>query len=134
MIDSRVQAVGTFSRRDLLKHGGTATALIAAQALAPALFSGCSRPLGGISFGRAAAEPVKVGILHSETGTMSISESSLRDVELMAIDEINAQGGVLGRTIEAIVEDGRSRARDVFPRKARKLLMEDHVVAVFGCW
>jgi urea transport system substrate-binding protein len=77
---------------------------------------------------------VKVGILHSQTGTMSISEISLRDAELLAIDEINAKGGVLGRQIEPVVEDGRSRFTTVFPKKARKLLLEDKVAVVFGCW
>ncbi len=77
---------------------------------------------------------VKVGLLHSQTGTMAISETSLRDAELMAIEEINAAGGVLGYQIEPIVEDGRSRFLEEFPRKARKLLVEEKVVAVFGCW
>jgi urea transport system substrate-binding protein len=134
MSDTRVRTAGALSRRDFLKHGRTAAALLAAQSLAPVVFLGCSPPLGGSPFGRASSEPVRVGILHSQTGTMSISEASLRDTELMAIDEINAQGGVLGRQIEAVVEDGRSRFTDVFPRKARKLLVEDKVVAVFGCW
>ena len=71
--------------------------------MTPFLGSGCSP-----SAGRSAAS-IKVGILHSQTGTMSISETSLRDAELMAIDEINAAGGVLGRRIEPVVEDGRSR-------------------------
>jgi len=79
-------------------------------------------------------EPIKVGILHSLTGTMAISESSLKDVELMAIEEINKAGGVLGRQIEATVEDPQSKFTDVFPEKARKLLLKDNVVAVFGCW
>jgi urea transport system substrate-binding protein len=77
---------------------------------------------------------IKVGILHSLTGTMAISESSLKDVELMAIEEINKAGGVLGKQVEAIVEDPESKFTDVFPEKARKLLLKDNVVAVFGCW
>ncbi len=80
------------------------------------------------------AESIKVGILHSQTGTMAISETSLRDIELYAIEEINAAGGVLGRRIEPIVEDPRSRFEDLFPRRARKLLAEEKVVVVFGCW
>ena len=56
--------------------------------------------------------PVKVGILHSLSGTMAISEPSLKDAELMAIAEINASGGVLGRTIEPIIRDGASNPRD----------------------
>src|SRR5207248_1350108 len=81
-----------------------------------------------------AAAPIKVGILHSQTGTMAISEASLRDAELMAIEEINASGGLLGRPIEAIVEDPRSRSSDLFPKRARKLLRDDKVAVVFGCW
>jgi ABC-type branched-subunit amino acid transport system substrate-binding protein len=77
--------------------------------------------------------PIRVGILHSETGTMSISETSLRDTELMAIAEINAAGGVLGRPIEAVVKDGRSRD-DLFVKRARSLLEDYGLQVVFGCW
>lgn len=76
---------------------------------------------------------VKVGILHSLTGTMAISEVPVRDSELLAIKEINEAGGVLGKQIEVIQEDGESDAQ-VFAKKARKLLQEDKVVTVFGCW
>ena len=116
------------TRRELLAYGGKTATLVAAQVLAPFVFSGCDLVV------RNKETPIKVGLLHSQTGTMSISESSLRDMELMAIEEINAQGGVLGRPIEACVEDGRSRFTDVFPRKAHKLLAEDKVAVVFGCW
>jgi urea transport system substrate-binding protein len=76
---------------------------------------------------------IKVGVLHSLSGTMSISETAVRDATLMAIDEINAQGGVLGRPIEVIVEDGASDW-PTFAEKARKLLQSDRVAVVFGCW
>lgn len=97
---------------------------------------------GGAATGStpAAGEPaataggtVKVGILHSLSGTMAISETSLRDVEMMAIDEINARGGVLGKKIEPIVEDGASDW-PTFAEKAQKLLQRDKVATVFGCW
>ena len=65
---------------------------------------------------------------------MAISEKSLKDVELMAIEEINKAGGVLGKKIEPVVEDPESKFTDVFPEKAKKLLLKDKVVAVFGCW
>lgn len=78
-------------------------------------------------------EPIKVGILHSLSGTMSISETTVRDSTLMAIEEINAAGGVLGRMLEPIVEDGASDW-PTFAEKARKLLLEDGVAVVFGCW
>lgn len=78
-------------------------------------------------------EAVRVGLLHSLTGTMAISEISVRDAELLAISEINANGGVLGRQIEAVEADGASDPQ-VFATEARKLLEEEEVVTVFGCW
>ncbi len=78
-------------------------------------------------------EPIKVGILHSLSGTMSISETTVRDSTLMAIEEINAAGGIMGRMIEPIVEDGASDW-PTFAEKARKLLLEDGVAVVFGGW
>ncbi len=89
--------------------------------------SGCSRTTKAV-------EPINVGILHSQTGTMAISETSLRDMELFAIDEINAAGGVLSRPIKPVVKNPKSRFDDLFPRRARQLLDEEDVVAVFGCW
>jgi len=76
---------------------------------------------------------LKIGILHSLTGTMAISESSLVDAMLMAIDEINSQGGVLGHTLVPVVEDGKSDW-PTFARKAEKLIVEDNVISIFGCW
>lgn len=78
-------------------------------------------------------DTVQVGILHSLSGTMAISEVSLRDAELMAIEEINAAGGVLGKQIEPIVEDGASDW-PTFAEKARKLLQQDKVATIFGGW
>ncbi|MCM3650305.1 urea ABC transporter substrate-binding protein [Metabacillus litoralis] len=78
-------------------------------------------------------DTVQVGILHSLSGTMAISEVSLRDAELMAIEEINAAGGVLGKQIEPIVEDGASDW-PTFAEKARKLLQQDEVATIFGGW
>ena len=76
---------------------------------------------------------VKVGILHSLTGTMAISEQGSVEAEKLAIAQINAQGGVLGRKIEFVVEDGASDW-PTFAEKARKLLVQDKVAAVFGAW
>ena len=76
---------------------------------------------------------VKVGILHSLTGTMAISETSVHDAELLAISEINAAGGVLGKQIVPVIEDGESDPQ-VFAEKARKLLQDNKVATVFGCW
>jgi urea transport system substrate-binding protein len=77
--------------------------------------------------------PIKVGILHSLTGTMAISETSVRDATLLAIEEINAAGGVLGRRLEPVVADGCSNW-PVFAREAERLITEERVAVVFGCW
>ncbi|MCM3629692.1 urea ABC transporter substrate-binding protein [Paenibacillus glycanilyticus] len=81
----------------------------------------------------ASGDTIKVGVLHSLSGTMAISEVSVRDAEIMAIEEINAAGGVLGKKIEAIQEDGASDW-PTFAEKARKLISEDKVATVFGGW
>lgn len=81
----------------------------------------------------ASGETVKVGLLHSLSGTMAISETSVRDAELLAIEEINAAGGVLGKQIEAIEEDGASEPSK-FAEKAQKLIQDDEVATIFGCW
>jgi len=78
-------------------------------------------------------DPVKIGVLHSLTGTMAISETSLRDAVQMAVDEINAKGGVLGRQIEPVIVDPASNW-DLFAEKSRELLTRDKVAVVFGCW
>jgi urea transport system substrate-binding protein len=76
---------------------------------------------------------IKVGVLHSLSGTMAISEVSVRDAELMAIDEINAKGGVLGKKLEPKVEDGASDW-PTFAEKAQKLISVDKVATTFGGW
>src|SRR5580698_7685008 len=76
---------------------------------------------------------VKVGILHSLSGTMAISETSLRDVLLYAFDEINAKGGVMGYKIQPVIVDGASNW-PLFAEKAKQLLEEDKVAVTFGCW
>jgi urea transport system substrate-binding protein len=81
----------------------------------------------------AQARTVKVGVLHSLSGTMAISETVLKDVALMAFDEINAKGGVMGYRIEPVVVDPASNW-PLFAEKARGLLTQDKVAAVFGCW
>lgn len=78
-------------------------------------------------------DTVTVGILHSVTGTMAISETGSVQAEKLAIKQINAMGGVLGRKIEYIQEDGASDW-PTFAEKAKKLLVNDKVAAVFGCW
>jgi len=80
-----------------------------------------------------AADTIKVGVLHSLSGTMAISETVLKDVTLMAIDEINAKGGVLGQKLEAVVVDPASNW-PLFAEKARELISQKKVSVVFGCW
>lgn len=86
-----------------------------------------------LSVAAGSAEPIRVGILHSLTGTMAISELPVKDATLLAIEDINASGGVLGRRVEPIVVDGQSDW-DAFAAGAERLITEDKVAAVFGCW
>src|SRR5215470_15716656 len=81
----------------------------------------------------AEGDTIKVGILHSLSGTIAIIERSLHNAELLAIEEINAKGGVLGKQIEPVVEDPQSMVQ-VFAEKAKRLLLEQKVVAVLGCY
>jgi urea transport system substrate-binding protein len=81
----------------------------------------------------AQAKTVKVGVLHSLSGTMAISETVLKDVALMAFEEINAKGGVMGMKIEPVVVDPASNW-PLFAEKARQLITQDKVAVVFGCW
>jgi urea transport system substrate-binding protein len=94
---------------------------------------GAAAGLGLPAAARAQGGTVKVGVLHSLSGTMAISEVSLRDVVLMAIEEVNAKGGVLGKKVEAVVVDPASNW-DLFAEKAKQLLLQDKVAVVFGCW
>src|ERR1700675_5045481 len=80
-----------------------------------------------------AQETIKVGILHSLSGTMAISETTLKDVMLMLIEEQNKKGGLLGKKLEAVVVDPASNW-PLFAEKARQLIAVDKVAAVFGCW
>jgi urea transport system substrate-binding protein len=106
------------NRRNIVKTGGSMLIIGAAGGL-PAIAS--------------AQSTVKLGLLHSMTGTIAIAEASLVDAEKMAIDEINAAGGILGRKIEIVLEDGASE-NSVFAEKARKLLERDKVAAIIGCY
>src|SRR5476651_2625174 len=93
----------------------------------------------GLALGLAAAFPakaqdtIKVGILHSLSGTMAISETTLKDVMLMLIEEQNKKGGLLGKKLEAVVVDPASNW-PLFAEKARELISQQKVAAVFGCW
>jgi len=120
---SRTAAV---TRRQSL--GLAAGTLAAARLLGPALFAGCSARLPP------ARRPITLGLLHSQTGMLAISETAVRDAEIMAIEEINAAGGVLGRPLEVRAPDTKSRSHDLFPARARRLCESSGVAALFGCW
>ena len=113
--------MSAWSRREFLKGS-----LVAGSGLA-----------AGIGFPRILTaqgkEPIRVGILHSLSGTMAISEAPIKEVVLMAIGEINKAGGVLGRKVAPVIEDPASNW-DLFAEKSKKLLLQDKVAAVFGCW
>ena len=89
--------------------------------------------LTGFSSAKADDDTIKVGVLHSLSGTMAISETTLKDTILMMIDEQNKKGGVLGKKIEAVVVDPASNW-PLFAEKAAELLEKDKVSVVFGCW
>ena len=87
----------------------------------------------GVAGAAQAADTIKVGVLHSLSGTMAISETTLKDTMLMLIDEQNKKGGLLGKKLEAVVVDPASNW-PLFAEKARELIEKDKVAAVFGCW
>ena len=119
-----------------MAYGANKMRLIAALLMSVAMV-GCSK--GGSSdassgaAGDTGGDTVKVGVLQSLSGTMAISEVTVKNAEMLAIDEINASGGVLGKKIDAVVEDGASDPA-VFAQKAGKLLESDGVATVFGGW
>ncbi|MEI8020401.1 MAG: transporter substrate-binding protein [Schlesneria sp.] len=128
MKKNEIDVTNGVTRRDCLKQGSGAFALASMRALVPFVFAGCSELIPVSE-----KKSVKVGILHSQTGLAAMSEIALRDIELMAIEDINAAGGILGAQIDPIVEDGASRATTVFPKRAKTLLSENKVAVVFGC-
>src|SRR5213594_2223661 len=125
-ISDRAEMSGDQSRREFL---ATSTRTAAGIGVAALLGN-----LGHWALSYAAdKEPIKIGVLHSLSGTMAISEVSIRDIVLMAVEEINAKGGVLGRKLNPVVEDPASNW-DLFAEKAKQLLLQDKVAVVFGCW
>ncbi|MBL0719390.1 urea ABC transporter substrate-binding protein [Piscinibacter sp. Jin2] len=97
------------------------------------LSSVCAAALLGAGLTAQAAETLKVGVLHSLSGTMAISETVLKDTVLMALDEINAKGGLLGKKLEPVVVDPASNW-PLFAEKAKQLIGQDKVAVTFGCW
>ncbi len=106
-----------------------------ATASLSAALTAVSLGVAGLAFSSMAqaADTIKVGVLHSLSGTMAISETVLKDTVLMAIDEINAKGGVLGKKLEPVVVDPASNW-PLFAEKAKQLLTQDKVAVTFGCW
>jgi urea transport system substrate-binding protein len=125
---------GRATRRVLLLAGAVLGMLLLAGVAA---WWHASRPAAGETDGPAPAvpvgPPVRIGVLYSRTGTMAISERPVLDGILLAVEEVNQQGGVLGRPVEAVIEDGQSDEQ-VFARRAEKLIHEDGVRALVGCW
>src|SRR5258707_7986421 len=115
----RINIVRCLARRDFLKRAGALVGVVA--------LLGFPLPV------RAQSNTIKIGVLHSLSGTMAISETVLKDTVLMAIEEINAGGGVMGTKLEAVVVDPASNW-PLFAEKARQLIAQDKVAAVFGCW
>jgi len=113
--------------------------VISSAALAAALFTACGQQASDTGTetssgsSSSSSDEVKVGLLHSLTGSMAISEKSVRDAEVLAIEEINASGGVLGKKIVYAEEDGASEP-STFATKAEKLIDSEKVATIFGCW
>ena len=93
----------------------------------------CAAALAAAAGPAAAEDPIRIGVLHSLSGTMAISETTLKDTVLMLVDDLNASGGLLGRPVEAVVVDPASDW-PLFAEKARELIEKEGVAAVFGCW
>lgn len=126
-----------FNRRKFLAYGsatlGTSILLKACAANTPTTTESPAANTSNAALAASGGGTIKVGILHSLSGTLAISEKSVVDAELLAIEEINNAGGVLGKKIQPVVEDGASNW-DTFREKATKLIDQDKVVTVFGCW
>lgn len=108
-------------------------AALAVAALALFLWKPWDKPAGAPPAIAPGGEPIPIGVLHSLSGTMSSSETVVVDAVLFAIDEVNQAGGVMGRSLKAIVADGRSDW-PTFAREAERLIDQEKVAAIFGCW
>ena len=117
------------SKRGLFSSLGMGAVLMASASL----FASATHAAANTTGLAVTDDTVTVGILHSLTGTMAISETGAQEAEKLAIEQINAMGGILGRQIEIIQEDGASDW-PTFAEKSRKLLVRAKVAAVFGCW
>jgi urea transport system substrate-binding protein len=120
-------------RQRTVRRIGIGIGLIALLLLAVALIFFSIRDSGQKAASPPTGQPLTVGILHSRSGTMAISEKPVIDATMFAIEELNAKGGIRSRPVEAVVEDGASDPA-IFARKAEKLITKDKVCTVFGCW
>ena len=147
MLDKKTTELTTTEHQ--LSRRAFGRSLVALAVTGSMMLTGCSKPQSSsdakpasgtsttAATGSAPApsngDTIKVGILHSLSGTMAISETSLKNTALMAIDEINAKGGVMGKKLEPVVVDPASDW-PLFAEKARQLLTQDKVAVIFGCW
>lgn len=125
-----------FGRRKFLVYGSASlgtSLLLKACSTPPTETNATTVESSGTEVAAGNGDTIKVGILHSLSGTMAISEKSVVDAEMLAIEEINNAGGVLGKKVVPVVEDGASDW-PTFAEKATKLIDRDKVVTVFGCW
>src|ERR1700686_188545 len=131
---SRSRGVKAISTREVIAMFASIRAVAQRPRFHPWLAATAALALGVLAAPAAQAQDtIKIGILHSLSGTMAISETTLKDVMLILIDEQNKKGGVLGKKLEAVVVDPASDWPK-FAEKARELITKDKVAVVFGCW
>jgi urea transport system substrate-binding protein len=123
----------TTSRGRRLRWAAAALLFLAAAGVTVGIWRPWQKSADGPPGPPTGGEPIKVGVLHSLSGTMSDSEAPVVDAVQFAIDEVNQEGGVLGRPVKAVVADGRSDD-PTFAREAERLIVREGVCAVFGCW
>lgn len=121
------------TRRRFLVRLGAGGLLAGMPGLAAGMFAGCSGELPPLPGQFSKRGPIRVGLLHSQTGSLALNENPVRDAETLAIEEINAAGGLLGRPVEIVCPDTKSRT-DLYPKRARNLLVDNNVAALFGGW
>lgn len=123
----------TTSRRGVLKRLGIAGLCSGLPGLATGMFAGCSGELPTLPGQPSGRGPIRIGLLHSQTGSLALNENPVRDAETLAIEEVNAAGGLLGRPLEIVCPDTKSRT-NLYPNRARKLLVNNNVAVLFGGW
>jgi urea transport system substrate-binding protein len=130
---AKPQDVSLTSRRRFLGRLGAGGLLAGVPGVAAGIFAGCSGELPPLPGQFSKRGPIRVGLLHSQTGSLALNENPVRDAETLAIEEVNAAGGLLGRPVEIVCPDTKSRT-DLYPKRARTLLVDNNVAALFGGW